>query len=203
MQFPLSLDLLMRLPRHPDWRYELIEGEALLTPRPQPLGFRRSTDAALPAAPACEADVRAVETSGDRVGIIALLTEVWSDEDPYRSFEEDARDEELRRVVERSVERPDELDGAVAVDGRGLCACALVTPAAPPTLSWLTVRRDLRGRGLATALLGVVVDALAARGEPVLASFASAANVPSLRWHLACGFELAPDPLREALRRDG
>jgi hypothetical protein len=51
------------------------------------------------------------------------------------------------------------------------------------------------------ALLGVVVDGLAARGEPELASYASAANVPSVRWHLACGFELLPDPLRQVMRR--
>jgi hypothetical protein len=49
----------------------------------------------------------------------------------------------------------------------------------------------------------VVLDGLAARGEGELASHASAANVPSVRWHLACGFALAPDPLREVLRCDG
>jgi L-amino acid N-acyltransferase YncA len=57
---------------------------------------------------------------------------------------------------------------------------------------WLTVRHDARERGLATALLRVVVETLSARGVGELASAASAANLPSLRWHLTRGFQLAP-----------
>lgn len=203
MRFPLSLDVLLRLPRHPDWRYELIAGEAFLSPRPRPLGFLRPTEAAVPVALAHDAEVRAVETARDRAGLVALLLDVWADEDPYRSFEPDVREAELRRELERSVEGPDRLEGAVAVDTNGLCGCLLVTDSSPPTLVWLSVRLDVRGRGLATAMLKVVVDGLATGGEPELASYASAANVPSLRWHLACGFALTPDPLREILRRDG
>jgi GNAT superfamily N-acetyltransferase len=203
VRFPLSLDLLLRLPRHPDWKYELIEGEAWLSPRPRPLRFRRPTDVKVPAAPAHDADIRAAEATRDRAGIVALLMDVWVDEDPYRSFEEDVGEAELRREVERTVERPDGLEGAVAIDTHGLCAGLLVTGSSPPALAWLTVRRDVRGRGLATALLSVVADALAARGERELTSYASAANVPSVRWHLARGFELTPDPMRELARRDG
>ncbi|MCP9491005.1 MAG: GNAT family N-acetyltransferase [Solirubrobacteraceae bacterium MAG38_C4-C5] len=203
MRFPLSLDLLRRLPRHPDWKYELIDGEAVLSSRPRPLGFRRPTDMAVAAAPKHDAEVRAVEATRDRAGLVTLLLDVWSDEDPYRSFEEDVREAELRRELERTVERPEELEGAVALDTHGLCAGLLVMGSGPPALTWLSVRRDVRGRGLATALLSVVVDALAARGEPELGSYASAANVPSVRWHLACGFALTPDRLRELLRRDG
>jgi hypothetical protein len=69
-----------------------------------------------------------------------------------------------------------------------------------PTLSWLTVARDAREHGYATGLLRVITTALCARGESELASATSAANPPSLRWHLSRGFELAEDPLREALR---
>jgi L-amino acid N-acyltransferase YncA len=67
-------------------------------------------------------------------------------------------------------------------------------------LSWLTVARNARERGLATALLRVIIAAMRTRGEPVLASAASAATTPSLRWHLTRGFQLAEDPLREVLR---
>jgi hypothetical protein len=87
-----------------------------------------------------DADARAVDGARDRAGIFDLLVDVWREEDPYRSFDESLREEELGREVERSLERP---------------------------------------------------------------QHASAANAPSVRWHLACGFALAPDPLREALRRDG
>lgn len=68
----------------------------------------------------------------------------------------------MRREVERSLERPDELEGAVVTEPRGLSGAVLVTRA----LSWLSVRRGMRGLlGLAMALLSVVVGGLAARGE--------------------------------------
>jgi GNAT superfamily N-acetyltransferase len=201
VRFPLSLEDLLRLPRHPDWRYELIDGEALLSPRPRPLCFRRPTGMAVEGAPVPGVDARAVDGPRDRAGLVELLMDVWRDEDPYRSFEEDVRQKELRQEIERSLERPDELEGAVVADAHQLSACLLVMASSPPALSWLSVRRGLRGRGLAMALLGVVVDGLAARGEPELASYASAVNVPSVRWHLACGFELLPDPLRQVMRR--
>lgn len=200
MRFPLSLDLLTRLPRHPDWKYELIDGEALLSPRPRPLVLRRPTAVAVPAVLVSGADVRPIDTGRDRAGIVSLLLDVWTEEDPYRSLEERDRDAALRFELERTVERPGELDGAVAVDPHGLCAAVLVSSSSCPTLSWLSVRRDVRDRGLATALLGVVVEALAERGVSELESHASAANLPSVRWHLGRGFELAPDPLRAALR---
>ncbi len=73
----------------------------------------------------------------------------------------------------------------------------LVTGSSPPALSWLSVQRDVRDRGLASTMLGVVLGAMARRGVREVASHASAANVPSLRWHLARGFELTPDPLWE------
>ena len=84
-----------------------------------------------------------------------------------------------------------------------ICAVVLVgtDDAGAPMLMWLTVRRDARERGLATALLRVVVETLSARGVDELASGASAANIASLRWHLTRGFQLAPDPIREAMRR--
>jgi L-amino acid N-acyltransferase YncA len=91
---------------------------------------------------------------------------------------------------------------ALAEESGVVCAAALVHDgrSGTPTLTWLTVGRDARERGLATELLRVIVAALRARGVSELASAASAANTPSLRWHLSRGFQLAEDPLREALR---
>lgn len=201
MQFPLSLELLHRLPRHPDWRYELVDGEAWLSPRPRPLGFVRSTAVPVPTAPTPGVEVRTVRTARDRAGVAALLVDLWSEEDPYRSFADDVRNAELQREVERAVIAPDALEGAVCLDARGLCACVLVTGSSPPALSWLSVHRDVRGRGLASAMLDIVLGAMARRGVRAVASYASAANVPSLRWHLARGFELTPDPLWELRSR--
>lgn len=189
-----------RLPRHPDWKYEMVDGEAWLTPRARPLLFRRSTSVAVPMAKHSNAQIRLIDARRDRMKMIELVRDVWAEEDPYRSLEDPHT--LLEEQLERSLNAPS--FGIVAVDAQAICAVVLVSTTATraPMLTWLTVRREARDRGLATALLRVVVETLSARGVEELASGASAANVPSLRWHLTRGFQLAPDPLRDALRRD-
>jgi GNAT superfamily N-acetyltransferase len=144
------------------------------------------------------AEVRQLDIAADRAAVAALLLDVWLGEDPYRSLT-DPR-ELLSSEIERSLNTAE--SGAVAIDADGVCAVALVHAdrCAVPTLTWLTVARTARERGLATALLALITDALRARGISELASAASAANTPSLRWHLTRGFQLAEDQLREALR---
>jgi GNAT superfamily N-acetyltransferase len=197
LRFPLPADLLRRLPRHPDWKYERIDGEAWLSPRPRPLWLVRSTEAPVPAARPASVDVRLVDERRDRAAIVELLVEVWVDEDPYCCM--DDPEGQLRAEIERSFDVCGL--GVLGVDAQGVCAAVVVSPsdADAPTLAWLTVRRDVRDRGLATALLSVVTEALSADGIRTLTSATSAANVPSLRWHLSRGFELAADPLREAM----
>jgi len=197
MRFLLSTELLQRLPRHPDWRYERIDGEAVLSPRPRPLHLRRPTDLPVPKTQS-NADVREFDGSFDWAAVAALLLDTWSHEDPYRSLENPA--EVLRSETERYLGTAD--FGAVAVDGDAVRAVALVYGGvnSAPTLSWLTVESDARERGLATGLLALITTALRARGIGELASATSAANTPSLRWHLSRGFQLAEDPVRQALR---
>ncbi len=199
IRFPLPADLLRRLPRHPDWKYERIDGEAWLSPRPRPLRFLRATDLPVTTTPCGDIEIRRSESRRDRDGIAKLLLEVWAEEDPYRSMPD--RDVHLHAEIERSLLAQDL--GVLAADVDGICAAALLLPgqAGTPTLTWLTVRRDARDRGLATSLLGFLVHTLPARGVGALASATSAANIASLRWHLSRGFELADDPLRAASSR--
>jgi GNAT superfamily N-acetyltransferase len=193
-----------RLPRHPDWKYEMVKGEALLSSRPRPLRFCRPTNLAVGAVTLNGAEVRMIDPRRDRSEIAELLMDVWVEEDPYRSLEDP--ETLLATEIERSLDDPPDL-GVIAIDEQGVCAVVLVptdaagAAASGPMLMWLTVRRDARDRGLATALLRVVVQTLSARGVDELASGTSAANIPSLRWHLTRGFQLAPDPMREAMRR--
>jgi GNAT superfamily N-acetyltransferase len=195
-------DALWRLPQHPDWKYEMVKGEAWLSSRPCPLRLRRSTSLMVPAVTLNGVEVRTIDARRDRSEIAKLLMDVWIEEDPYRSLEDP--ETLLAAQIERSLEEPGL--GVVAVDEQGVCAVVLVgtdaagADAGAPMLMWLTVRREARDRGLATALLRVVVETLSARGVEELASCTSAANVPSLRWHLTRGFQLAPDPIREAMR---
>jgi hypothetical protein len=196
MRFPLSPDLLQRLPRHPDWKYEMVKGEAWLSSRPRPLPLWRPTSLAVPAVTLSGVEIRTIDTRCDRSEIAKLLMDVWVDEDPYRSLEDP--EATLQAQIQRNLEDPG--PGAIAIDEKGVCAVVLVPSTTTPALMWLTVRCDARERGLATALLRVVVETLSAHGTDELASAASAANIPSLRWHLTRGFQLAPDPLRDALR---
>jgi GNAT superfamily N-acetyltransferase len=207
LRFSVSSDAWWRLPRHPDWKYERINGEAWLSSRPRPLRLRRSTSLEVPAVTLSGVEIRTLDARRDRAEIAELLMDVWIEEDPYRSLEDP--DTLLQAEIERSLEDPGL--GIVAVDAGTICAVVLVGtddagapgsgPGDAPMLMWLTVRRDARERGLATALLRVVVETLSARGVEELASGASAANIASLRWHLTRGFQLAPDPIREAMRR--
>jgi GNAT superfamily N-acetyltransferase len=192
-----SSDAMWRLPRHPDWKYEMVKGEAWLSPRPRPLLLRRSTSLEVPAVTLSGVEVRTIDARRDRPEIAKLLMDVWVDEDPYRSLEDP--ETLLQEQIERSLEDPGL--GVIASGEQGVCAVVFVPPTTAPALMWLTVRRDARERGLATALLRVVVETLSARGVDELASATSAANVPSLRWHLTRGFQLAPDPIREAMCR--
>ncbi len=199
LRFSVSSDAWWRLPRHPDWKYEMVKGEAWLSSRPRPLRLRRSTSLEVPAVTLSGVEIRTLDARRDRSEIAKLLMDVWIEEDPYRSLEDP--DTLLQAEIERSLEDPGL--GIVAVDAGTICAVVLVgtDDAGAPMLTWLTVRREARDRGLATALLRVVVETLSARGVTELASGTSAVNVPSLRWHLTRGFQLAPDPIREAMRR--
>jgi GNAT superfamily N-acetyltransferase len=197
LRFPGDSDALWRLPRHPDWKYEMVKGEAWLSSRPRPLHLWRPTSLEVPAVTLSGVEIRTVDARRDRSEIAKLLMDVWVEEDPYRSLEDPKT--LLQAEIERSLEDPG-LD-VIAIDEQGICAVVLVPSTSAPALMWLTVRRDARERGLATALLRVVVETLSARGVDELASGTSAANVASLRWHLTRGFQLAPDPIREAMRR--
>jgi GNAT superfamily N-acetyltransferase len=197
LRFSVSSDAWRRLPRHPDWKYEMVKGEAWLSSRPRPLPLCRPTSLAVPAVTLSGVEIRMIGTRRDRSEIAKLLMDVWVEEDPYRSLEDP--EATLQAQIQRSLEGPGL--GVIAIDEQGVCAVVLVPSTTAPALMWLTVRRDARERGLATALLRVVVETLSARGVEELASGTSAANVPSLRWHLTRGFQLAPDPLRDALRR--
>ena len=200
----MSSDVWWRLPRHPDWKYEMVKGEAWLSSRPRPLHLCRPTNLEVPAVTLSGVEVRPVDARRDRAEIAKLLMDVWVQEDPYRSLEDP--ESLLQAEIERSLNEPS-LAGIVAVDKGTICAVVLIgtdptgVPGGAPMLTWLTVRREARERGLATALLRVVVETLSARGVDELASGASAANIASLRWHLTRGFQLAPDPIREAMRR--
>lgn len=202
MRVPMPFRTFERLPRHPDWRYEYWDGTAHLSHRPRSVGFERL--AAAPITRDVADDVQVVPCSEvDPAAVTALLTNVWSDEEPYRCFDPDECAQILGAEVARSLEGGLPALGHAGLVRGQLIGAVLVTTAIrsatdrdQPELTWLTVRHEARSRGVATALLRGVCERLSADGRPRLHSACSAANVPSLRWHLSSGFTLAPDPLR-------
>jgi GNAT superfamily N-acetyltransferase len=85
------------------------------------------------------------------------------------------------------------LSGVIEENGR-LCAAALLKQGRQgPRLEPLFVRPRCQRRGLATVLIGHVVNCLLAAGETCLSSFCHLGNGPSLAWHLRFGFRELPD----------
>ena len=132
--------------------------------------------------------------------------DVWVQEDPYRSLEDP--ESLLQAEIERSLNdarlgwhrrRRYGPSTAGLLVGPTPAAMLASAPIAHGVAHRATAMRA--SRGLATALLRVLVETLSARGVRQLASGASAATSASLRWHLTRGFQLAPDPVREAMRR--
>jgi GNAT superfamily N-acetyltransferase len=172
----------------------MIEGEAWLSSRPRPLLLCRPTNLPVPEVTLNDVEIRTIDARSDHSDIAKLLMNVWIDEEPYRCLEDP--EAALQAQIQRSLEDPGL--GVIAYGEQGVCAAVLVPSTAVPALMWLTVRRDARQRWLATALLRAVVETLSAHGTNELATAVSATNLPSLRWHLTRGFQLAPDPLKEA-----
>lgn len=206
----MDFDVFERLPRHPDWRYEYWDGALHLSHRPRSLSLQRPTDPTPGPAGAGKTPVADLVPLSDvgRERAAAFLTAVWEDEDPYRSYADDRRSEILTAQVARTLDGEVHDASVVAVRGGVVVGTALVVQETwpererrSPVLTWLSVDWEVRSRGVATAMLTAVCERLAAAAEPVLFSACSVANVPSLRWHLANGFTVLPDPLRELQRR--
>lgn len=194
MHLDINLATFHRLPRHPDWRYEYWDGAAHLSHRPRWLRFRRLT--AAPATDSAPVDVAFATTDRDRAA--ELMLSVWSVQDPYVTHMDP---ELLKRQVTHALGTA-QIVALACVDEK-IAGAATVAPdwhTGEPCMAWLTVDPRVRERGIATALLRAISQELNSNGAETLWSSASAANIPSLRWHLTRGFELASDPLREATR---
>ncbi len=204
MQIPMPFGRWERMPRHPDWKYEYVDGVALLSYRPRPLHVRRPTST--PVALTREHDVRLLHGPDD--GVRAFLAAFWRTEDPYRTVENPG--EWLDEGLERSCGRLAGPGGAVAEEDGEIVGAVLVEQPyrdeSAPCLTWLSVRSGFRCDGVGTALLAAILPALQAAGNPQLDSHASVGNRASVAWHWRNGFAALPDPMAsfswEARRRD-
>lgn len=206
MHVPFPWEALDRLPRHPDWKYEYWDGELHLSHRPWPIEVRRPVGEPV-ALPPRAPPVRLLRPDEDEVPLRSFLRDIWWDEPPYVTYDEELRrrvlDDEVRRARWPAADAPGavaevdgELVGALLTTSRGRDDDTLI-------LSWLTVAFEHRECGAATAMLAVLLSELGRLGEEQVGSAFSIANEPSLRWHLRQGFRIVPDHLRRGWRPPG
>ena len=97
---------------------------------------------------------------------------------------------------DRAGDGAERIAGAVIVtliETKRLRAAPAVEDERLPHLDWLFVPWMEQRRGIATRLLGSVVEALRALGHRTIASTVLTANPPALLWHWRCGFTLRGD----------
>jgi GNAT superfamily N-acetyltransferase len=221
LRLRLQTDEFQQLPRHPAYRYEYLNGNAILSPWPRHL--HALLDLACVPAPR-RTDVRPVEES-DEPALVELFAQAFFRVQPFGALDETT----LRQAADRCLQRTyTGGDGpwlnqasfvATADDGRPSGA-ALVTlvpggdawrpdayrwyePAptdlwqsrsGQPHLTWIFVCPMQRGRRIGAALLRHVADALRQQGYTSLWTTFLVGNDVSMLWHWQQGFQLARPP---------
>jgi GNAT superfamily N-acetyltransferase len=221
IKLKLTRDQFERLPRHPAYKYERIDGITYISPWPrhahatlQLSRFRAADEvpARLTLRPATAADIEA---------LIPIQQGAFAHEQPYGSMS----DADAQRAIEKSLRgvfaglfgplaAPASL---LAVEDGQIIGAILITllpggdraehesyewfePApsdlwatrqGQPHLTWIFVRRLEQGTGVGTFLLRHTVRALKRQRYRSLWSTFLIGNDSSLRWHWRNGFELA------------
>ena len=211
-----------RLPRHPAFKYELIDGVTWISPWPRHAHaqlalsrFRPDNDdmATLPLRHVCAADIDA---------LAPIFCGAFGHLQPYGSLDEDT----LTNAAETSLKRTFAGQDGVLVEPASFVALAddqvagaiLITllpggdpsewdslhwhEAPPPDLwdkcqgqphlTWIFVRRFEQGQGVGTQLLRQAVRVLKRHGYKALWTTFLIGNDQSALWHWRNGFELLP-----------
>ncbi len=221
-RLPLTREQYAQLPRNAGYKYELIDGEVCLSPRPkhyhalldlEPL----ERDAKVPLRPLCD---------GDWEELVSVFAGAFRHIQPFGSLDDATRLAAACACLERTQLGGDgpwiESASFVAVDpdGERLRGAILVTllpqgdpsewdsyywqdlPPADcierrlgrPHLTWIFVARPEAGQGIGTALLAAAVEELLALGYVELASTFMLGNDSSMLWHWRNGFRLLAYP---------
>lgn len=190
---------LQRLPRHPDWKYELVDGELLLSHRPSSIDLVRST--ALPVKGESGPEVDLLDIQSDEAAVWQFLLATWQGEEPYCYMDPTEVESIIGEAIGRSWDRLTSPSGVCVRDDDGMAGVLLLTEPhrysdrTNPVITWLTVRYEVRMTGIASAMLATTVSALRAAGVEGVDSGTSPANRASIQWHWRHGFTPLPDPL--------
>jgi GNAT superfamily N-acetyltransferase len=222
LRLPLTRELFRQLPRNAAYRYEYLDNEACLSPRP------KHYHAVLDLEPLEEgaASLRPVAPS-DFEELAALFADVFAHHQPFGSL----TSEQLQATAHATLLRTRcggdgpwiERASFVAVDGAekrllGACFITLLPQSDPtdaasyywetapppnaieqrlgnPHLTWIFVSPSLAGNNIGTALLAASVRELQMLGYTQLLSTFLLGNESSMLWHWRNGFRLLPHPV--------
>jgi len=217
---PLTEEQFRQLPRHPAYKYEYVNGKAVLSP------WSKHYHALLalterPVDP--EVALRPVRIS-DWIELVPVFAAAFRTIQPYGSLDDETRCLAAEEALERTRSGGDgpwiERASFVAVEGERAIGGAFVTllpqgdpcdwdnyrwndPPPPdciarclgrPHLTWIFVSPWHAGRNTGTTLLAAVVNELRAMGFTELLTTFVIGNTSSMLWHWRNGFELLSYP---------
>jgi GNAT superfamily N-acetyltransferase len=229
LRLPLTREQFHQLPRTGAYKYELLNGQVYLTPRPR--HYHAVLDLRLQQQSA-EVCLRHVEEA-DWEALVPVFAWTFQRTQPFGSLDDASRLEAARQSLERTrtggdgpwIERASFV--ALSEDRQRLIGAILITllpkgdpcdedsyywteppPAdcierrlGQPHLTWIFVTPLEAGYGVGTALLAAAERELLGLGYPQLASTFMTGNDSSMLWHWRCGFRLLAYPSsKRALR---
>jgi ribosomal protein S18 acetylase RimI-like enzyme len=210
------------LPRNPAYKYELIQGETLISPRPRYFHAMLDLESAELPYPA-EVPIRPLRPD-DWPELPALFMRAFTHQLPFSAVSAERQAETAQTAIEWTRTGGDgpiiESACFVALSGHQTIGAILVTllplgdpeefdtyacggEVAPdaidrcdgwPHLTWILVDPWEAGRGVGTALLAAAAEALRQRGFNDLLSTFLLGNEVSAMWHWRCGFRLLSYP---------
>jgi GNAT superfamily N-acetyltransferase len=220
IKLPLSAEQFWQLPRNGAYKYEFIEGQMYLSPRPR--HYHALLD--LQPLPAPQALALRQIAADDWEALAPVFAGAFRTVQPFGSLDDDTRVVAARQALDRTRTGGDgpliEPASFVAVEDGSPTGAVLITllpdgdPVAwdsyqwlepPPAdciarrlgrphLTWVFVSPWHAGRGLGSELLAAAVNALLALGFTQLLSTFMIGNDASALWHWRNGFLLLPYP---------
>ncbi|MFQ3591963.1 MAG: GNAT family N-acetyltransferase [Gemmataceae bacterium] len=222
LRFPLSRDLFALLPRNPAYKYEYLDGQAVLSPRPRYYHALLDLESAELPYPS-EMPVRPLRED-DWHALPLLFQSAFARHLPFATVPESERlatAEAALATTRSGGDGPLILPACfVAAQGATIFGAILITLLPPgdpeefstyawggplpddalqraegwPHLTWIFVDGWQTGQGIGTALLAAAVAALRQLGYNDLLSTFLLGNEISAMWHWRCGFRLLSYP---------
>jgi GNAT superfamily N-acetyltransferase len=211
-----------RLPRHPSYKYELIDGETWISPWPRYGHAQLQLSRFRPDADDLANLALRKTTDADQGALASLFCAAFGRLQPYGSLDDATRESAAAKALAQTFSGGDgpfvEAASYVALMENEIVGAILITlvpggadpdgdnmlwqeppPAnlwenrgGQPHLTWILVHQMKHGRGVGTQLLLQSVRVLKKHGYKTLWSTFLIGNESSVLWHWRNGFELLP-----------